>query len=152
MDPLLIRRDVEARADSILELAEFRSIIESATASMAALRRSDDDLIPLERAQHDLNAAQTKHESRIADTEFHLAIAGASGNRMLARAVEDARVQMFAPVDLMGFEFIKMTSVDAYDAILRAIRARDSETAAAAMREHISMTRQECERLLAGLI
>jgi hypothetical protein len=37
---------------------------------------------------------------------------------MLAHAVEDARVQMFAPVDLIGFEFIKMSSLGAHDAIL----------------------------------
>jgi len=147
VDPTRIRADVDTLARSIIPLTEYRSIIEGAASSLAAERRDDDDLAELEEAQRDLLESSTLYDSRHADTRFHLAIAAAAGNPVLTSAVEDARVQMFTTVDLLSFAFVKYSSYAAHGAVLDAIRASDPEGAAAAMRAHLAVTREEFRRL-----
>ncbi len=149
-DPEALRRDILSREGSIVELTEFRAIVEAGAAGLAAERHSDDDVVRLEAAQAELEAAVTKAESRLADQAFHLAVARAAGNAMLSTAVEDARARMFDSVDLVQFEFIKESSLGAHQRILDAIRDGDATRAAAAMREHLVTTRQEFERIIDG--
>ncbi|WP_448006590.1 FadR/GntR family transcriptional regulator [Agromyces bauzanensis] len=151
-DAQALRRDIVSREGSIIELTEFRAIVESAAAGLAAERRDDGDVRRLEDAQVELDAAVTKAESRLADQAFHLAIAQAAGNAMLVTAIEDARARMFDSVDLMPFEFIKETSLGAHQRILEAIRDGDAARAAAEMRQHLATTRQEFERIIDGEI
>ena len=96
-------------------------------------RRSEAELLP---------------DLRLADTRFHLAVAAAAGNARLASTIEDARVAMFQPVDLLDFRFVKHASVDGHDAVLEAIRVGDAEAAADAMHAHISATRVHFTELL----
>lgn len=147
VDPTRIRADVDAMAASIMPLTEYRSIIEGSAASLAAERRSDADLAELDAAQHELLESTALDDSRHADTRFHLAIAAAAGNPMLTSAIEDARVQMFTTVDLLSFPFVKETSYGAHAEVLEAIRAGDADAAAAAMRAHLAVTREEFRRL-----
>ncbi|HEY6801543.1 MAG TPA: FCD domain-containing protein [Agromyces sp.] len=147
-DPEALRRDIVSREGSIIELTEFRAVVEAAAAELAAERRDDDDLRRLDDAQEELDAAVTKAESRLADQAFHLAIAAAAGNGMLTTVIEDARARMFESVDLMPFEFIKESSHGAHQRILDAVRDRDPDRAAAEMRQHLAITRQEFERII----
>lgn len=148
LDPTLIRQDVASRAESILELTEFRAVVEAAASTLAAERRDDAHLEELEGAQRDLADATSKAESRAADTRFHLTIAEAAGNTYLRESIEEARVRMFDPVDLLGFDFLKDSSWEAHERILTAIRAGDGAAAAEAMRAHLSTTREEFARVL----
>ena len=144
-----IRQDVQERAGDIATLVEFRAVIDSAAARFAAERRSETDLAAMENAQAELEAAETLHGSRIADTAFHLAVAHASGNHELAVAVEDARVKMFAPVDLLGFQFLKKSCIEGHSLVLAAVQDRDPDRAAAEMTRHLTATGKEFELLLA---
>lgn len=144
-----IRQDIQERAGDIAALVEFRAVIDSAAARFAAERRDETHLAAMENAQAELEAAETLHESRIADTAFHLAVAHASGNHELAVAVEDARVKMFAPVDLLGFQFLKKSCVEGHALVLAAVRDRDPDRAAAEMTRHLAATGKEFELLLA---
>lgn len=148
VDPRIVRSDVLGRAEDILVLAEFRSVIESAAASMAAQRHDEGDLEHMQAAQQRLLDSETMGESRNADTEFHLAIAHAAGNAMLTRSIEDARAGMFDLVDLLGFEFLKESSYASHRRILDAVARGDADEASAAMRQHLAATRVEFERLL----
>lgn len=143
-----IHQDIRERADDIVALVEFRAVIDSAAARFAAERRSDADLTAMEQAQAELEDSEALHDSRNADTAFHLAVARASGNHELAVAVEDARVKMFAPVDLLGFQFLKKSCVEGHALVLAAIRERDPDRAAAEMTRHLAATRNEFELLL----
>jgi GntR family transcriptional repressor for pyruvate dehydrogenase complex len=147
VDPMRIRADVDELAASIMPLTEYRSIIEGSAASLAAERRTENDLAELESAQRDLLDSAELDASRHADTRFHLAVAAAAGNPMLSSAIEDARVQMFTTVDLLSFPFVKDSSYTAHGAVLDAIRAGDAEAAASAMRAHLAVTREEFRRL-----
>lgn len=143
-----IRQDIQERAGDIVRLVEFRAVIDSAAARFAAERRNETDLAEMDNAQAELEAAETLHESRIADTAFHLAVAQASGNHELAVAVEDARVKMFAPVDLLGFQFLKKSCIEGHALVLAAVRDRDPDRAAAEMTRHLAATEKEFELLL----
>lgn len=145
-----LRTELLARGGDIIEFTEFRAVVEGAAARMAAERRSDAALERLEAAQAELADAITKADSRLADSAFHLTIAEAAGNEMLAHAIDDARVRVFDSVDLMPFEFIKESSYVAHQRILDAIRARDPDAAAEAMRAHIATTKLEFERIIDG--
>ena len=142
--------EVAGRTDEIIELIEFRSIVETAAAQLAAVRRTDDELRAMEHAQQELQAAELLPELRAADTRFHLTIAAAAGNPRLTTAIEDARVAMFEPVDMLDIRFVKDASVDGHAALLSAIRARDPEAAAAAMRGHLGDTKEHFADLLAS--
>jgi len=149
IDPAEISAEVLNRAETILELADFRVIIEGAASRLAAVQHTEADLEAMIGAQRDLHTAGNINESRLADTLFHLAVANAAGNTLLTQAIEDARAGMFDLVDLLGFEFLRESSFDAHELILDAIRSGDSERAAAAMQQHLAATHTEFERLVA---
>ena len=148
VDPLRIRADVESLADSIIPLTEYRSIIEGAAAALAAARRTDHDLSTMSAAQDELLSSSALDDCRQADTRFHLAIATAAQNPVLADSIADARVKMFETVDLLSFTFIKESSHGAHAAILDAVRAGDAAAASAAMQSHLIVTRAEFQRVL----
>jgi GntR family transcriptional regulator, transcriptional repressor for pyruvate dehydrogenase complex len=143
LDPQRIREEIEHRSDEIRDLGEFRAVIEAGAARLAAQRRSAEDLVAMERAQQDLLAAETIHDVRRADTEFHLAVAAAAGNREIMAAVADARVRMFSPVDLISYRFDKRTTCAAHGQVLDAIRDGTPDAAATAMAEHLATTIRE---------
>lgn len=146
-DPRQQLSQLAQRGDFFRALLEFRQVIESAAAGKAARRRSAEDLEHMEHAQAALLAASNKEESRRADTEFHLAVAKAAGNEMLRSSIEEARAQMFLPVDLLHFDFVKGSSYDAHAAVLDAIRDQQADLAGQAMDQHLATTREELDRL-----
>lgn len=147
-DPVVRSRVLLGRRDEILELVEFRDIVESAAARLAADSVTDELLDRLDEAIEDMDAASTLAESRRADTLFHLAIAEGSGNRLLVRAIEDARVRMFEPVDALAVDFVKSSSLAAHRALRNAIAAGDGDKAEHEMRQHLAVTTAEFERLI----
>lgn len=142
--------EVAGRSSEILQLVEFRSVVETAAAQLAAVRRTDEQLDEMEEAQRELREAELLPAIRAADTRFHLAIAAAAGNSRLTNAIEDARVAMFEPVDMLDFQFVKDASVDGHEVLLTAIRDQDPDAAAVAMRGHLGVTKGHFAELLAG--
>jgi GntR family transcriptional repressor for pyruvate dehydrogenase complex len=143
-----VLHELRARREGLLDLVEYRAEIESAAARLAAERRTEDDIRAMVGAQQALAEVSNKDESRRADTAFHLAVASASGNVHLAESIEDARAEMFYPVDLASFDFIRESSLHQHQVVLDAITAGDGALAAATMRQHIEHTREEMERLI----
>ncbi len=142
--------EVAERSEEIIQLVEFRAIVETAAAQLAAVRRTDAELREMEEAQRELSAATLLPDLRAADTRFHLAIGQAAGNPRLTSAIEDARVAMFQPVDALDFRFVKDASLDGHDALLDAIRAQDPDAAARAMQTHLGVTKNHFAELLAS--
>ncbi|MEQ5842933.1 FCD domain-containing protein [Paraburkholderia acidicola] len=143
IDPRVIRDDLQERWEGILHLVEFRSIAESGAARLAATRRTETDLEAMLEAQRDLLDAESTYDARLADTAFHLVIAKASGNPMLVTSIEDARVTMFSPVDLLAFNFATRVTYDAHQDVIEAIERKDAEMAGKLMERHLSITRDE---------
>lgn len=147
IDRDLLFEDIVQRADQVLEVIEFRQVVESAAARLAAMRRSDEDVRAMRDAQETLRGSTVLGDCRDSDTAFHLAIAKAAGNSELLRAIEDARVKSFASVDLLDVPFIHESSLSAHDRILVAIESRDAELAEQHMRDHLAETRREFEAI-----
>jgi GntR family transcriptional repressor for pyruvate dehydrogenase complex len=103
------------RMHDLKQLYEYRSIIETATARLAATNRSERDLENLSaivEKMHALVAGETLDDPALvvakflaADAEFHAAIGTASGNPHLSQAIEDIRASKFLPI---GAVFSKM--------------------------------------------
>jgi DNA-binding FadR family transcriptional regulator len=151
-DKTLLLSEMRAHARDIAELIEFRTVVEAAAAELAALRRTPAQLDELDAASRELDASELLTDFRHADTRFHLAVAAAAGNTQLEIAIEDARVAMFQPVDVLDFDLVKEASIDGHAAVLDAIRAGDPARAATAraMRDHIGMTREHLDELMTG--
>jgi DNA-binding FadR family transcriptional regulator len=136
--------------DEIESLFDFRHANESYAARLAAARRSDDHLQKLRESLEALRVSDNIPAFRQADSMFHLVIADASANSYLRKAVEDARADMFLPVDAADFDVNLTDSVRHHTEIIEAIETRDPERAEAAMAKHIETSRVEIRSLILG--
>jgi len=127
------------RSDLQDELLDVRRMFEPAVARVAATRVTDEDLADLHRildAQR--RKLKTGRSALVEDTAFHAALARATRNRVV--------VSIMATLNDLLVESRKLTlkqkgrprrSVLGHEAVVAALRQRDANGAADAMREHI---------------
>jgi DNA-binding FadR family transcriptional regulator len=150
MDALLIR--LRGRAGEVKEALAYRQAVEPAAARLAALGRSREQLRSLRRANAAAGGAQSDAEFMQRDTEFHLELGDASGNRFLRQGIEDIRVQLNdAMIALPDSHLWHERSAAEHEAVLRAVTDRDGDAAGVAMRSHIDHTAQSIGALLSAL-
>lgn len=142
----------------VLSILELRIGIETETAGLAASRRSEDQVNELAAALDEMQQAMADGRSAVeADKRFHLLIAQGTGNRYFVEMLERLgnaiipRARLNTPVleqsvraEDKPADFLERVSRE-HDDIFRAIERRDPEAARAAMRTHLSNSR---ERLL----
>lgn len=122
------------------ELKSARILLEVGLVGLAAERAGPNDIRYLEEALNDMRQANGNQVAFVAaDLKFHEVIAGISGNSLVAAAVgailgwlSKFRREMVA---VKGAE--KLT-IQEHQVILDAIKDRDVEAAAIAMRQHLS--------------
>jgi DNA-binding FadR family transcriptional regulator len=135
---------VSPDAESVVQLFEFRRTLESDSARLASLRRSEAERVAIEAAAEATAQALESNDwpaFGVADNEFHAAIARASGNPFFEVAVATARQMQQDVVPLIGDRTGSMRSaVVHHREIARAIGAREPEAAARAMTDHIAYT------------
>lgn len=126
---------------------EFREVLEPACAAAAAERRTESDLVRIEKALLVLKDATNKgrHHSD-ADYEFHLSIAQASGNQYFLTAMESLKEHISVGMKHHGHSVKQATDgldnvFHEHEQIFAAIRDRDPESAKYFMREHIMGSR-----------
>ncbi|SDX93810.1 transcriptional regulator, GntR family [Lutibacter oricola] len=128
-------------------LVETRILLELKTARLAALRRSEDDLIQLEEA---LNAYKEKvlnsEDAVEEDLLFHLAIAKAAGNSTL-----NTLMLMITPEIITNFEAYHVcdksqarAGIIEHENIFEAIKEQDPKKAKEMMKVHFSVLYQYC--------
>lgn len=128
---------------------EVRFVLEAEAARLAAQRRSHQQLEAIERALSALRAALLSNApAHDEDWLLHRSIAEATGNAAFPPVfdhLEDAVMQILRagveisrarPPEVIG------AMMDEHDAIVDAIRARDADGAALAMRWHLSQGRK----------
>lgn len=151
---------VRSRLAEIDQVYDFRSVVEAASARLAAERRSQREAARLRQAVEAMSAlaesARTSEEhaelvSRFfaSDADLHLSIAKAARNPMLLAAVEDARAAMFLPVGAV-FTRLEANANEFHDAIVRAVEEQEPEAAARAMIAHVESTREALRRFARG--
>lgn len=139
---------VQERYEEFQELLDFRVAIEGEAAKLAAVRRTDDDLARLGRACAAMESGMETARFRAADSTFHLGIADAARNRFMRDAIEDARAEMWIPIDrLIGRVF--RTANRHHSQILEAIRRKDADAARQAAVAHLETARRDLRRILA---
>lgn len=128
-------------SDELEDIFELRSTVETRIAALAAERRTEEEL-------RDIEAALTKEwDDPIrtslfrSDLDIHNAIARAAHSPRLHRAMDEARAELFVPVDQAISERGELEAHELHRAILEAIRDQDAARAAQCMSEHIASVR-----------
>jgi GntR family transcriptional repressor for pyruvate dehydrogenase complex len=137
-------------AGELDDIFEYRMTVETRLASLAAERRTDDDLRVMERAVASERHPQDWSSLFRTDIDIHRSIARAARSPHLERAMLAARGGLFVPVDLDRLEEREHQVHDTHDAILRAIRNRDATAAAEEMRRHIDLIKELTSKALAA--
>lgn len=144
-----LRKSLRENATEIDQAMDLRNAIESHSARLAAERRTKKALARIERAFDEAESivAADNDNSHVAlyvrtDNEFHQAIATATGNPLMANAVEDARARMFFNLGSV-FSTYSVHVNDFHAEIVRAIADQEPDRAAQAMRTHIETSRQD---------
>jgi DNA-binding FadR family transcriptional regulator len=130
------------------DLCAVRLVIEPAIAAMAALHRTDEHLERMERTQAIFRNPRRSLKTYVqADMEFHASLADAAGNPIFVIILEPIqellRESRRQTIGHDGLVFIS----EPHGKILDAVRARDSETASRAMRQHIEIATAQIARL-----
>ena len=138
------------KGDEVRDLWEFREIVECQVAGLAAERRTPAELAALEAA---LAAAAADGHTAVLrwNGAFHDALAAAAHSSHLARAVVAVRKELFLPVELLLREHTAEELRAAHAEVCAAVRGRERERAAAAMRAHLESTRHMVARALEEL-
>jgi GntR family transcriptional regulator, transcriptional repressor for pyruvate dehydrogenase complex len=129
----------------IREVFEFRKAVEREAARLAARRRTDEDVTRLEAAHSVIESDQETRRFRSADSQFHLGIAEAAGNRWMRDAIDAARTEVWMPADTHYDHVLDRHTRDEHGKILEAIRNQDEEAAARLMDEHLASTLEVLE-------
>jgi DNA-binding FadR family transcriptional regulator len=129
--------------ESLLNLIEVRRGLEGETAALAALRRTPGQLLDLERALQDIEAAVADGRDGVEeDFRFHLLIAQATGNSAWSRLVEmfaapiRSAVQVTRANEARRAELAEQV-LQEHRQILAAISAGSPEQARAAAVQHM---------------
>ena len=133
----------------VIALLELRISIETEAAALAAVRRSDSNLRVMQDAMIAFSIAIEKGRDAIAaDFQFHHEIARATQNNHFAdmmnslgaQSIPRARLETNPVFDETRLAYLRRVHQE-HENILNAIAAQDAESARAAMRTHLSNSR-----------
>jgi GntR family transcriptional repressor for pyruvate dehydrogenase complex len=138
----------------VLAILELRISLETEAAGLAASRRSDPELKDLRVALDTFEAsARSGGETVPSDVQFHLLIAQASGNRYFHDILNHLGTNIIPRARLNSAKLahddpaVYMERViHEHEDIFNAIRRQDPESARAAMRIHLSNSRERLRR------
>lgn len=137
--------------EKLHEFVEARIALEETLVGLAAERATAEDLAEIRRGVNLLKAPKlTRRKAIQADLVFHMAIANASHNSIMARFLEELRQPVRNWMEQKGSLVGGYDRVhEQHDAVFAAIAARDPRGAQKAMREHLEAVG---ERLTAALL
>lgn len=146
----------------VIAVLELRIGLETEAAGLAAQRRTEANLDVLRRALDAVIAAvEAGQDSVAADFQFHLEIARATQNdhfadlmaTLGAQIIPRARLEPAAELDeprrLERQAYMRRVNAE-HESILDAIARQDAESARAAMRTHLSNSRERRRKAQAG--
>lgn len=153
-DVLAWGQDGSSAGTLLRDITEVRSIVEPAAAELAARRATPEHLAELEEAYRQMEAAMAAeglgdvHAFVEADTRFHAAIFHATGNHILEQisgvVYSALRFSFEATSRIPGSA---RGSLPYHRAVVEAIRARNPERAATAMRALVRRIARKIERM-----
>lgn len=144
------RARMRAQVGEIDDILDLRIALETETAVLAARRHSDADLETLQRSIAALRGVDGRTSFRQADSQFHIGLARAARSDRLADAIQTSRGELFSPHDLLPFDEPVAETLRDHQGIYDAVRNREADRAAAAMREHLDHTRDQLRFIVFG--
>ena len=137
LDPDVLRWLLERKFDISLleEFTQVRRAIEPLAAALAAERATEQDLLLIRNSlERMLAAEQGEDDPYESDVAFHLAIITASGNRLIGQLQELISTALRFSIRLTNrFKGVEFASVEAHEAVAKAIIAGKPKAAAKAM-------------------
>lgn len=143
-----------ATAADVIELLELRISLESEAAALAAQRRSDVSLAAMAAALTSFNVAIHADSDAVpSDFQFHMEVARATGNRHFAELMTYLGTMIIPRTRLNTADrapegrlaYLERVHLE-HENIFDAIRRQDAEAARAAMRTHLSNSRERLRR------
>ncbi|MEO6623465.1 MAG: FadR/GntR family transcriptional regulator [Burkholderiaceae bacterium] len=143
-DPDLPRFTPLETISDVQRCFEFRIVVESGAAELAATMGSEADLAEVVRCYEQLDRVIAEQDVGAGeDFEFHLAVARASRNQFFISAIASMQAQVLLSMSLMrnlslvkSVERQKLVQAE-HEVVLAALRRRDGLAAGEAMRTHL---------------
>lgn len=134
-------------ADQVRDLYDLRLLLEPYGAHQAAMFTAGKELMAIKSLADDMHALQESAESldfARKDALFHVAVAAASGNALLASTVSGLQlhVKLFR---LRNDRKMTFGAVEEHARIVEAIQSGDAELAETAMKEHLLASRERVQ-------
>ncbi|ASU39564.1 GntR family transcriptional regulator [Herbaspirillum sp. meg3] len=138
----------------LLALLELRISLETETAGLAAARRTDEQLLEIRQALDAFHENLKKGNDTVGpDFRFHFQIATATGNRYFIEILSHLGAGVIPRKRLNTAELARDPQASYLDRVQRehediyeAIARRDTEAARAAMRNHLTNSRERLRR------
>ena len=149
-DELIVR--VMRHRKELEDLLQYRSLIEPAVARAAASSRRNADVVAMRAAIQGMTAAENEPEYMCHDTNFHIAIARATGNEVLVHAIEDLRMTLNDAMTLLPESETWHRRISReHEALLEAIERGDGDRAERLMAQHVANSEQSLRAVLAAI-
>lgn len=116
--------------DEMLDVLEFRSVIEKENARLAAIRAEEEDIKEIKKALDQMIKNQDDYkEYSLWDYKFHLNIAKASKNKILYQTMLRLKDILFHHLEEMNKEGDFKKSIEGHKKLYAAIKNKDPELA-----------------------
>ncbi len=149
-DEMIVR--VMRHRKDLEDLLQYRSLIEPPVARAAATARRGPDLVAMRKAIEGMVAATNEPEYMRHDTDFHIAIARATGNAVLTHAIEDIRMKLNDAMTLLPESDTWHRRISReHEDLLEAIEAGDSDRAERLMEQHVANSEQSLRAVFAAI-
>jgi DNA-binding FadR family transcriptional regulator len=139
-------RWLDLHRDETVELLDVRAALDATATEKAVLRYREAEIEAIERAHDAFRsavAADEFDELVHLDGAFHLAIAEASGNRLLYDLLVDLTAYLSSHRHVaLSADGRARRSLEEHDRVVEAILERDAERARVAMVEHLASVRE----------
>lgn len=143
-----------ATVDDVISVLELRISLETEAAGLAAQRRTDENLTAMETAlQAFQDSIDIDSDAVPPDFQFHMEVARSTGNRHFAdlmtylgtMIIPRTRVNTTQNAPEGRLNYLQRVNSE-HESIYNAIRNRDPEAARAAMRTHLSNSRERLRK------
>jgi DNA-binding FadR family transcriptional regulator len=149
-DDLILR--VMRHRKELEDLLLYRRVIEPAVARVAAATRRGDDLAAMRRAIRGMASAASEPDYMRHDTDFHIAVAQATGNPFLTRAIEEIRMRLNDAMTLLPESDTWHRRMEGeHEALLEAVQNGDVDAAETLMQQHVANSEQGLRAVLAAI-
>ena len=143
-----------ATVDDVISVLELRISLETEAAGLAAARRTPENLLALETALRAFeDSIDIDSDAVPPDFQFHMEVARSTGNRHFAdlmaylgtMIIPRTRVNTTQTAPEGRSKYLQRVNGE-HESIYNAIRNQDAEAARAAMRTHLSNSRERLRR------